>query len=109
MNEGELAALLREHALRHAVPGAAVGILRNGAATSASYGVAEVETGEPVTTETRFATGSLTKPMVATVIARLAAEGRLSIDDSVSTHLPALRAGGWRLLASDGPISTYAR
>ena len=95
MNEGALAALLREHASRHSVPGAAVGILRDGAATTASYGVADVATGEPVIPETRFATGSLTKPMVATVIARLAAEGRLSLDDPVSTHLPALRASGW--------------
>ena len=95
MDQGALAALLREHASRHAVPGAAVGILRDGATTTATYGVADVATGEPVIPETRFATGSLTKPMVATVIARLAAERRLSLDDPVSMHLPALRAGGW--------------
>ena len=94
MDQGALAALLREHASRHAVPGAAVGILRDGATTTATYGVADVATGEPVIPETRFATGSLTKPMVATVIARLALEGRLSLDDRVSTHLPA-QAGGW--------------
>ena len=73
MNQGALSAVLREHASRHSVPGAALGILRDGAATSATYGVADVATGEPVVAETRFATGSLTKPMVATVIARLAA------------------------------------
>jgi CubicO group peptidase (beta-lactamase class C family) len=95
MNQGALAALLREHASRHAVPGAAVGLLREGAATIATYGVADAATGEPVIPETRFATGSLTKPMVATVIARLAAEGRLSLGDPVSMHVPALRAGGW--------------
>ena len=95
MDEGALAALLREHASRHSLPGAAVGILRDGAATTASSGVADVATGEPVTPETRFATGSLTKPMVATVIARLAAEGRLSLDDPALAYLPELRGSGW--------------
>ena len=100
MHEGDLAALLREHASKHSVPGAGVGILRDGAATIASYGVADVATSEPTIPETRFAMGSLTKPMVATVLVRLAAEGRLSLDDPVSTHLPALGASGWADLAT---------
>lgn len=95
MNEGDLAALLREHASRHSVPGAAVGVLREGATTTASYGVADVTTGELVTPETRFAVGSLTKSMVATVIARLAAAGLLSLDDPAAAHLPELRGSGW--------------
>ena len=33
--------------------------------------------------------------MVATVIARLAEAGRLSLDDPVAAHVPELRAGGW--------------
>ena len=49
MNEGGLTALLRQHASRHAVPGAAIGILRRGEATTAYYGVADVRTGELVT------------------------------------------------------------
>jgi CubicO group peptidase (beta-lactamase class C family) len=77
------------------VPGAAVGLLREGAATIAYYGVADVRTGESVTPETRFSPGSLTKSMVATVIARLAEAGRLSLDDPVSAHVPELRGRGW--------------
>ena len=95
MNEGDLTALLRQHASRHSVPGAAIGILREGAATTAYYGVADVRTGEPVTPETRFSPGSLTKSMVATVIARLAEAGRLSLDDPVAAHVPELRGSGW--------------
>lgn len=77
------------------MPGAAVGILREGAATAAYYGVADVRTGEPVTSETRFSVGSLTKSMVATVIACLAEAGRLSLDDPVVAHVPELRGSGW--------------
>ena len=95
MDEGDLAALLRPHALRHSVPGAAIGVLREGVATTACYGVADVATGEPVITGTRFSAGSLTKSMVATVIAGFAEAGRLSVDDRVAVHVPELRASGW--------------
>lgn len=95
VNEGDLPALLRQHASRHSVPGAAIGILREGAATTAHYGVADVTSGEPVTLETRFSVGSLTKSMVATVIARLAEAGRLSLDDPVAAHVPELGGNGW--------------
>ena len=46
--------------------------------TIATAGVAETRMHEPVTPETRFALGSLTKSMVATVFARLDA---LPIDE----------------------------
>lgn len=95
MDEGDLAGLLREHAARHSVPGAVIGVLRDGMVTTACYGVADVTTGEPVTAGTRFSAGSLTKSMVATVIARLAEAGRVSLDDPVAGHVPELRASGW--------------
>jgi CubicO group peptidase (beta-lactamase class C family) len=91
----ELASLLRQHALRNSVPGAAIGILREGMAATACFGAADVTTGEPVTPRTRFSAGSLTKSMVATVIAGLAGAGRLSLDDPVAVHVPELRASGW--------------
>jgi CubicO group peptidase (beta-lactamase class C family) len=95
VNEGDLMALLREHALRHSVPGAAIGILRDGALVTAYYGVADVRAGGPVTPESRFSVGSLTKSMVATVIARLAEADRLSLEDPVAAHLPELHRNRW--------------
>jgi CubicO group peptidase (beta-lactamase class C family) len=100
VNEDDLTALLGEHASRHSVPGAAVGILREGTATTACFGVADVTTGEPVTAETCFSVGSLTKSMVATVIARLAEAGQLSLDDPLAARVPELRASGWAERAS---------
>ena len=79
----------------HSVPGAALGVLRDGAATAAYHGVADVRTGNPVTAQTRFSVGSLTKSMVATALARLAEEGRLSLDDRVAGHVPELRGSSW--------------
>jgi CubicO group peptidase (beta-lactamase class C family) len=77
------------------VPGAALGVLREDAVTTAYYGVANLVTAEPITPETRFSVGSLTKSMVATVIARLAEAGVLSLDDPATAHLPELRRSGW--------------
>jgi CubicO group peptidase (beta-lactamase class C family) len=91
----DLAGLLGEHMSVHSVPGAAVGVLRDTAVSAAYRGVADAGTGEPVTAETRFAVGSLAKSMVATVIARLAEAGRLSVDDPVTVHVPELRGAGW--------------
>jgi CubicO group peptidase (beta-lactamase class C family) len=91
----DLAGLLGEHRSMHAVPGAAIGVIRDTAVTAAYCGVADATTGEPVTADTRFAVGSLAKSMVATVIARLAEAGRLSLDDPVTVHVPELRGAGW--------------
>jgi len=95
VNEDDLTVLLRQHASRHSVPGAALGVLREGTVTTAYYGVADVTTAEPVTPETHFTPGSLTKSMVATVVARLAGAGLLSLDDPVAARVPELRGSGW--------------
>ena len=75
-------------------------VCRDTAGTAASGGVADAATGEPVTADTRFAVGSLAKSMVATVIARLAEAGRLSLDDPVAAHVPELRGVGWAARAT---------
>jgi CubicO group peptidase (beta-lactamase class C family) len=95
VSEPELAPLLRRHASEHSVPGAALGILKGDAVSTAACGVASTATGQPVTPDTRFAVGSLAKPMVATAIARLAEAGRLSLDDPASAHIPELRGTDW--------------
>jgi CubicO group peptidase (beta-lactamase class C family) len=89
-----LTSLLREHASRYSVPGAALGILRDGEVSCAYWGVEDTNIRAPVTAATRFAVGSLGKSMVATAIARLAAEAQLSLDDPAAAHVPELR-GTW--------------
>ena len=49
VDDGDLAALLRDHAQRHSVPGATLGIVRDGTMSVARHGVADVRLGEPVT------------------------------------------------------------
>lgn len=95
MDAADLADLLRRHAARHSVPGAAVGVLREGVTTIACCGVADRASGRPVAPDTPFQLGSLTKSMVAMHLAELAAAGRLSFDDHVTDHVPEMRAGRW--------------
>jgi CubicO group peptidase (beta-lactamase class C family) len=95
VNERDLTELLGRHASRHSVPGAAVGILHEGSVAIACHGIADARTGDPVSKQTRFAVGSLTKSMVATAIARLAQSGALSLDDPAARHVPELHASAW--------------
>jgi CubicO group peptidase (beta-lactamase class C family) len=91
----ELTDLLTTHASRHSVAGAALGVLRDGVMTTAYHGVADLAEGQPVTAGTRFAVGSLGKPMAATIALRVADSGAYSLDDPVAAHVPELDGAGW--------------
>ena len=75
-------------------------MLRDGVVTTAYHGVADVGTGAAVTAETRFAVGSLGKPMAATVALRLADAGLYTVDDPVASLVPELRGVAWAGRAS---------
>ncbi|MFC5175407.1 serine hydrolase [Nocardioides taihuensis] len=84
---------------RHGIPGAQLGILRvdpDGAAADdelvvASYGLLSIDTGAPVTPESIFQIGSITKVWTATVVMQLVDEGLLDLDAPVVEVLPELR------------------
>jgi len=71
------------------VPGLAVAVVKDGRVVFAKgYGVRELGKPEPVTTRTLFAVGSTTKAMTAALLAMLADDGKLRLDDPVIQHLP---------------------
>ena len=83
-----MAAIMREDA---GAPGMAVAVLQNGQTLLArGYGVAGPD-GQPVTTQTAFQIGSITKSFVALVILQMAWEGKLDLDDPVVRHVPTFR------------------
>jgi CubicO group peptidase (beta-lactamase class C family) len=69
---------------RSGVPGMAVGVLGRGEHATLAFGVASLDTGEPVQPDTAFRVASLTKPIVATLVLRLVEEGRLTLDDPLT-------------------------
>ncbi|MFO0888227.1 MAG: serine hydrolase domain-containing protein [Isosphaeraceae bacterium] len=72
-------------------PGAAVTVVKDGRIVYAKgVGMADLEHDVPITPRTPFFIASVTKQFTAYAITRLAAEGRLSLDDDVRRHLPEL-------------------
>lgn len=72
------------------VPGVAVGILRDGEANTAGFGITNVEAPVPVDADTLFQIGSITKTFTATVAMQLVEEGVLDLDAPLRTYLPDL-------------------
>jgi len=77
---------------RPGVPGVALGVLDRGSRSTAAAGVADAETAEPLEAGAVFRIASLTKPIVATLVLTLVAEGRLELDLPAVAYLPRLRA-----------------
>ncbi|WP_447936322.1 serine hydrolase domain-containing protein [Thermomonas fusca] len=69
-------------------PSVALAVWRNGKETFSSYtGHANLETGTPVTANSIFRIGSLTKQFTAAMVLKLAAQGKLSLDDKAQSYL----------------------
>lgn len=73
-------------------PGGAVLVVRDGAILyQKAFGLADLETREPITTSTLFNTGSISKTFVAYGILRLASQNKLSLEDNLYTYFPDFR------------------
>lgn len=69
--------------------GGSYAIVRDGEVVAAAgLGVADLETEEPVTPETVYATASVTKVFTAAAILKLAEEGTIDLDAPVRTYIP---------------------
>lgn len=73
------------------IPGAAVALFSDGRITHVrGLGRAD-DSGTPVTAQTPFQLGSVSKSFAALVVLQLADEGRLSLDDPIIRYIPAFR------------------
>jgi CubicO group peptidase (beta-lactamase class C family) len=74
---------------RRSIPGLALAIIRHGKVIKMrGYGLANVELGVPVHSDTVFDLGSVTKQFTATAILLLMEEGKVRLDDQISRYLP---------------------
>ena len=70
-------------------PGAAVVVMQGGKIVyTGARGMADIAGGKPITPDTVFRLGSITKQFAAAVIVQLAQEGKLSLEDPLSKFLP---------------------
>ena len=61
-------------------PGAAIGILADGRDEHAAFGVTSIDGGDPVTLDTLFQIGSITKPFTGTAVMRLVEAGEIDLE-----------------------------
>lgn len=80
---------------QYQIPGLAVAIVHKGERHFFNYGVASRESGQAVDEHTLFELGSVSKLFSATLGAYAQAEGKLSLSDQASQHLPALRGSAF--------------
>ncbi len=73
---------------KEGVPGIALGILHRGEVATAGFGVTNVKHPLPVTDNTLFQIGSISKTYTGTAIMRLLEMGKLELDAPVRSYLP---------------------
>jgi len=79
---------VRAQMTEHQIPGVALMVIQSGnSAKTAWYGMADLEQNAPVSTNTVFEIGSITKQFTAAGILLLEQEGKLSVDDKISKFL----------------------
>jgi serine beta-lactamase-like protein LACTB, mitochondrial len=70
-------------------PGASICVIRDGRIVwSRAFGLADVEQNVPVTTETRFRIGSVSKSLTSVAIGHLVEDGQLDLDSPVQRYVP---------------------
>lgn len=70
-------------------PGCAVGAAQTGRpAAFSAFGLADLEHGAPITPDSVFEAGSVSKQFTAAAILTLAQEGRIGLDDDIRRYLP---------------------
>jgi beta-lactamase class C len=77
------------------IAGLAIAITQNGQQHYFNYGVASKEDRQPVSKDTLFEIGSVSKTFAATLAGYAQANGKLSLSDTASTVLPALHGSAF--------------
>jgi len=79
------------------IPGISIAVVENGELVWArSYGMADSASNRPVTPETLFLAGSISKPVAALAALNMVEEGKLNLDENVNTRLTS-----WKLPDND--------
>jgi len=84
-------AAMRRDMTRTSAPGATIAVVSGDRVVyTRGFGVANVETGEPMRPEMLFRLGSTTKMFTAAAVVLLAEQGKLSLSEPIGKHIPGL-------------------
>jgi CubicO group peptidase (beta-lactamase class C family) len=84
---GRISRHIRKEMKRLQVPGVSIGIYHKGQAFAAGLGITSVEHPLPVTVDTLFQTGSISKTFTGTVMMMLVEQGRVDLDAPVKKYI----------------------
>lgn len=102
---GDLDAWIQERGRALKLPGLVVGVVIDDEVVKiASYGYQDAVRKVPVTADSVFRVGSITKPMTAMVVLKLRDEGKLTLDAPAQRYLPEL--SGLQKPAKDARLPT---
>jgi CubicO group peptidase (beta-lactamase class C family) len=87
----DLVRLAEERMRQHGIPGAALGVIKDGATQMRALGVTSVEDPRPVTPDTVFELASLSKTVTASAVMALVQQGKLDLDAPVRRWIPTFR------------------
>ena len=93
VSQPELQGELGDLVAKHRVPGAVVAVWRDGALITAAAGLANINTGVPMTVDTAFLTGSITKVWATTMFMTFVEEGLLDLDVPIVSYAPDIQFG----------------
>ena len=86
-----IAAMVQEKMKELGVPGVALGILADGEVRTRGFGVTNIDHPLPVTDDTLFQIGSISKTFTGTAIMRLVEQNKLRLDDPIRSHIPTFK------------------
>jgi len=89
-NYASLETAVQGEAARWNVPGMSVSVLHDGKVEAVGTGITSIATRQPVTPETIFQIGSISKVFTTTVAMQLVDEGKLDLDEPIITYVPEL-------------------
>ncbi|CAI1615572.1 Beta-lactamase [Serratia quinivorans] len=94
-DKADIDAIIQPLMQKYGVPGMAIAVSVDGKQQFYDYGVASKQTGKPITNQTLFEVGSLSKTFTATLAAYAQNEGKLSFAEPASHYLPELRGSAF--------------
>jgi CubicO group peptidase (beta-lactamase class C family) len=87
----KLAAVVQAQMPLHGVPGVVLGVLHDGRVTIRAFGVTNIDHPLPVTADTLFQIGSISKTFTGTAMMRLVEEGKVDLNAPIQKYLPEFR------------------
>ena len=86
--KGEPGWTIQERMKQYKIPGVSIAVIKDFKVEWAkAYGVKDIETNEPVSTDTLFQAGSISKPVAAMVALKKVEQGKIALDENINNKL----------------------